>query len=212
VSRRQCLLPSWIPQEQPFYLNKRIVGRISQEYDPTGIFLNIPYGKEYLPLELSVISTVTAYGLRPRKASERVRMEVRMLKILEMICACRFGLTDLSYERRMNMPFELGILLTLGKETFVTSRKSYRALRTISDLNFGDIRYHGGGVRKLIIHLSRWIEQNCSQKRLSTEYLLRRYRRVRRIQRELQEDFDRLTPEQLSKLIPFAEEQFQMAL
>ena len=211
-SRPQILVPAWIGADHPFHLNQSVKKRIYRDYNHKGIFLNVPYSKGYLPLELSIVSTATAYGLRPRKATERVRMEVRMLKILEMICACRFGLTDLSYEKRMNMPLELGILLAFGKETFVTSRKTYGALRTVSDLNFGDIRYHGGSVRKLIIQFSRWIEQTCSSKRLSTDYLLRRYRRVRRIQSELREDFDRLTPEQLTKLIGIAEEEFQASL
>jgi len=66
--------------------------------------------------------------------------------------------------------------------------------------------------RTLIIELSRWIEQNCSRERLALSYLLKRYRRVRRIKRELPEDFDRLSPEQLAKLINIAKERFQMAL
>ena len=41
---------------------------------------------------------------------------------------------------------------------------------------------------------------------------LRRYRRVRKIQQKLREDFDRLTPEQLTKLIGIAEEEFQASL
>jgi len=139
-------------------------------------------------------------------------MEVRMLKIVELICSCKFGLTDLSYENRMNMPLELGIMLSLGKETFVTSGKRYGALKSISDLNFADIRYHGGSVRTLIIELSRWIEQNCTTERLALSYLLKRYRRVRRIKREFPEDFDRLSPEQMAKLINIAKENFKMVL
>ncbi len=158
------------------------------------------------------MSTAYAYGLTPVTARERSRTEVRLLKITELILTCKYGFTDLSYVTRMNMPLELGLLLAFGKETFVASKKRYSALRTISDLNFSDIHYHEGRIRRLIVALSRWIEQNCSPKRLTTETLLQRYRRLRRLRRTLGDDFDRLRPEEISKLLGVAEDEFRMKL
>jgi hypothetical protein len=82
-------------------------------------------------------------------------MEVRLLKIVELILCCRFGLTDLSYIKRMNMPLELGLLLAFGNETFVITAERYSALRTVSDLNFCDIYHHERSIRRLIGGLSR---------------------------------------------------------
>jgi len=158
------------------------------------------------------MSTAYAYGLMPVTARERSRTEVRLLKITELILTCKYALTDLSYVTRMNMPLELGLLLAFGKETFVASKKRYSALRTISDLNFSDIHYHEGRIRRLIVALSRWIEQNCSRKRLTTETLLQRYRRLRRLRRSLGDDFNRLRPEEISKLLGVAEDEFRMKL
>jgi hypothetical protein len=183
-----------------------------REYNPAGIFLNIPYSDRYSNLEIAIISTVTAYGLIPRMARERLRTEVRLLKITELMLTCRYGFTDLSYLTRMNMPLELGLLLAFGKETFVASQRRYSALRTISDLNFTDIHYHEGGIRRLVVALSRWIEQNCSAKRLRTETLLQRYRRLRWLRKTLGDDFDRLRPEEISKLLGVAEDEFRMKL
>ena len=135
---RQPILPLWIPPRHPLHLNPSIRRRFRAQFDRRGIFLNIPYSPRYSRLEAAILSTVTAYGLAPHMARERMRLETRLLKIVEVMFTCRYGLTDLSYIRRMNMPMELGLLLAFGKETFLTSRKPYGALKSISDLNFSD--------------------------------------------------------------------------
>jgi len=104
------------------------------------------------------------------------------------------------------------MLLSLGKETFITSNRPYSALRTLSDLNFCDIHYHKGSVRRLVVGLSMWIEQTCSSKRLTTHTLIRRYRHVRQLRRQLGDDFDRLSPQQIVAVFRVAEDELQMLL
>lgn len=174
--------------------------------------MNIPYGPSYSRLEVAVLSTVTAYDMIPRMARDRTRMEVRLQKIVELILSCPYGLTDLSYARRMNMPLELGLLLAYGKETFVTTSRGYGALKSISDLNFCDLHNHGGSVRAMVVGLSRWIEQNCSAKRLRTKTLLQRYRRLQKVRGELGDDFDKLTPQQVVRLLGVAQDELGMLL
>lgn len=212
MMRTEPLLPAWIPSTHALHLSQAVQQRIRREYDPHSIFLNIPYSERYTSLEVAILSTVTAYDLTPRLARERRRMETRLLRIVELMFTCRFGLTDLSYVHRMNMPLELGLLLGFGKESFVMSGKRYGALRTISDLNFTDIFYHEGRVRQLIQGLSLWIEHNCSSKRITLETLLRRYRRFRRIRRTLGENFDRLRPQEIKALVEVAQDEFQITL
>ncbi len=211
-SVRAPTLPTWIPPDQPLYVNTAIRRRIRREFDPRGIFLNVPYSNRYSNLEVAIISTVTAYDLNPRMARERSRTEVRLLKITELMLACRYGLTDLSYEKRMNMPLELGLLLAFGKETFIASGRKYSSLRTISDLNFSDIHYHEGSVRRLIGALSRWVEGTCSKKRLTTHTLVQRYRRLRKLRRSLGDDFDRLKPEEIAMVLGVVRDEFQLTL
>ena len=206
------MVPVWISPHHPLYLHQAIRKRVRREYDRRGIFLNIPYSDRYSNLELAILSTVTAYDLQPRMARERSWMEVRLLKIVELMLTCNYGLTDLSYVKRMNMPLELGLLLGFGKDSFVMSGKRYGALKTISDLNFSDIHYHEGSIRRLIAGLSRWVEQTCSTKRLTTQTLLRRYRRLKEIRERLGEDFDRRTPREIAALLPVARDEFKMIL
>jgi hypothetical protein len=206
------IAPTCVDPEKPLYLNPAATRRVRSSYSPLGIFLNIPYSKKYTDFELAIISTVTAYDLIPRLARWRGRMEVRLLKIAELMLTCEYAVTDLSYAARMNMPFELGILLAFGKETFVMSRKEYGALRSISDLNFSDIHYHAGQIRKLVVGLSRWIEQTCSHKRLKTDTLLKRYRSLRKLRWSLGEDFDRIAPEGIAKVLGVARDEFGMFL
>lgn len=155
---------------------------------------------------------MTAYDLIPRMARERNRMEIRLLKIAELMLSCKYALTDLSYVRRMNMPFELGMLLAFGKDSFIMSAKRYGALRWVSDLNFTDIYYHEGGIQKLLIGLSKWIEQTSSSKQISKEVLLRRYRTFRKISKAMGEDFNRLRPQQIASLVPVASEELGLSI
>jgi hypothetical protein len=209
---KSLLLPPYLDPEKPLYLNRAATRRVRLNYDSHGIFLNIPYSKKYAAFELAIVSTVTAYDLVPRLARWRGHMEVRLLKIAELILTCEYAVTDLSYVARMNMPFELGILLAFGKETFVMSNREYGALKSISDLNFSDIYYHGNRIRKLIVGLSRWIEQNCCQKRLTTLTLLHRYRRLRQIRRSLGDDFDRLGPDGIARFLGVVRDEYRMIL
>ena len=145
-------------------------------------------------------------------ARERSKLEMRLLKIVELMLCCAYGVTDLSYARRMNMPFELGLLLAFGKESFVTSNRPYSALRTVSDLNFADIHYHRGTVSGLVRELSRWIEQTSSAKRIPIKTLLRRYRRLQTIRKGLGPDFEKLTPQEIGKLLEVVQDEFKMHL
>ena len=209
----KVVVPSWIRPDQPLYQTSARRRRIEKTFaTQQGIFLNIPYSPRYAPLELAILSTVTAYGLVPHMARDRLRLETRSSKIAEMILSCRYGLADISYGTRMNLPLELGMMLAFGKETFITSRKPYGALRSISDLNFADVHYHRGSVRRLIAMLSRWIEQNCSAKRLTTDSLYRRYRRLRRLRQSLGEDFHKIAPHEFKHVLGVLQDEFRMML
>lgn len=209
----KVVIPSWIRPDQPLYQSSERRRRIEKTFaSQRGILLNIPYSPLYAPLELAILSTVTAYGLVPHVARDRLRLETRSSKIAEMILSCRYGLADISYGTRMNLPLELGMMLAFGKETFITSRKPYGALRSISDLNFADVHYYRGGVRRMIAMLSRWIEQNCSAKRLTSDSLYRRYRRLRRLRQSLGDDFQKIAPHEINHVLGVLQDEFRMML
>jgi hypothetical protein len=126
------LIPDWFPDHHPFYLPASVAARVERDFNPARIFLNIPYAAKYSSLEVAVLSTATAYDLEPIMSKEKLRLEVRMRKIVELILSSRFGFTDLTYSRRMNMPFELGLLLAWGKETFVISSRPTSTVRARS--------------------------------------------------------------------------------
>jgi hypothetical protein len=188
-------------------------GRIRRHFDRRGIFINIPYAEAYTSLELAIISTATAYGLTPKMARQRAAFEVRFRRIWEMILNCAYGFTDLSYVTRMNMPLELGLMLALGKNCFITGRARYSGLRSISDLNLGDIHYHEGRTLRLITDFSRWIEQNCSRRHIEISKLVNRFRVVTWMRDYLgSNEFDRLTPTELSAMVRSAENRLGLRL
>lgn len=204
------LLPDWYPGQHPFYLSPSARNEVRREFDRSSIFLNIPYATRYSNLEVAILSTVTAYDLVPRMAKQALGLDVRIQKIVRLMLSCAYGLTDLTYARRMNMPFELGMLLCWARPTFVVSSSLARHVRALSDLNFGDIRYHGGRVRTLIHELAGWIEQNCTTRRLSEISLLRRYRQWQFIRKQLGPDFDRRTPQEITRLIDVVEPDYSI--
>ena len=159
------LIPSWLPDHHPFYVSPPTAQRIRRGFKPNRIFLNIPYASRYSNLEVAVLSTATAYDLHPCMAKERSKLEIRMRKIVELVLTSKYGFTDLSYATRMNMPFELGVLLAWGKETFVITSHPSRTIKALSDLNFGDIEFHRRSVKLLIEKFSRWIERTATAKR-----------------------------------------------
>jgi hypothetical protein len=198
----RCVIPAGLPSFHPCYTDPALRARIRRQFHRDRIFLNIPYAARYTTFELAIISTTTAYGLIPVMAKQRARFEVRLRKLVEMIYSSGSGLTDLSYTTRLNMPFELGLMLALGKNVFIVSRRPYSALRSISDLSLGDIAYHRGDPRRLIRQLAGWIEENCSTKHIELAPLYSRFQVFVRLRRYLgSAEFDRLSPQQISEMI-----------
>jgi len=210
--RPKPLIPNWFSSSHPLNLPQSVRRSIERDFNPDAVFMNIPYSRRYTHLEVAIISTLTAYGLTPQMAKTRVGLEVRLHKIAALMLGCGYGITDLTYVRRMNMPLELGVLLAWGKETFVASSRPYGAIKAISDLNFGDVHYHRERVGELVRQLSRWIEQHCSHQRFSVSTLMKRYRRLQRIRKSLGADFEKLTASEISKLLGIVEEEFSMEL
>jgi hypothetical protein len=206
----RALIPKWYRANHPLSLPAALRRAIQREYTPRGIFLNIPYSDRYTNLEIAILSTVTAYGLVPFMAKQDSSMGVRLHKIARMILSCKYAFTDLTYVKRMNMPFELGLLLAWGKISFVISAKNYQALKTISDLNFGDVDSHKRSVNRLIELLAKWLAQQFPNKRTRIPILQQRYRRWQNLRRALGPDFDQLAPQEIDGLIKIAQKEYKM--
>lgn len=174
---------------------------IRKNFHPDGIFFNIPYADDYKPLELALQSTALVYGLIPRLAKERTRLEVRIEKILVLILSGGYGVTDLSYADRLNRPFELGLLIAYGKPTFVIARERTKTVKYISDLNFTDIHYHKGHPEQLIKEFCSWIESSCGKPRRRLNDIVKAYHRCCAVREKVgPADFDRLNSAELLEL------------
>jgi hypothetical protein len=88
---------------------------INRDYHPRKVFINVPYDKEYDLFRHTIYSTVKAAGLIPVFASERETSSgIRICKICELMQTCKYSISDVSFSRLHNMPFELGLLMGLG--------------------------------------------------------------------------------------------------
>ncbi len=131
------------------------------------VFINCPFDTEYLPLFNAMTFAVADCGFIPRCALEAEDSgDIRILKILDIIEQCGYGIHDISrtesrinprpdgtteYLPRFNMPLELGLFI--GAQRFGKGhqqRKNYllfdvephRYQKFISDLAGQDIKAH----------------------------------------------------------------------
>jgi len=72
------LIPSWLPDDHPFYVSSPTAERLRRGFRPKRIFLNIPYAARYSNLEVAVLSTATAYDLDPCMAKDGRSAVARM--------------------------------------------------------------------------------------------------------------------------------------
>jgi hypothetical protein len=127
--------------------------------DPNGVFLNVPYDKDFSSLYVAYIVGLYQLDLVPHLASEIPGGGRRLDKIFELIQSCRYSIHDLSRVElsdvpaatpRFNMPLELGMTITWANLNpsqhtwFVWESESYRLQRSASDLNGTDPHIHGG--------------------------------------------------------------------
>ena len=127
--------------------------------NPYGAFLNIPYDSAFGDLYLAYIAGISAFGLVPRATLEIPGGERRLDRILGLIGTCRYSFHDLSrveldHKRpptpRFNMPFELGLAVTLQRlqpgtrAWFVFESRNRRLEKSLSDLGGTDVYVHDG--------------------------------------------------------------------
>jgi len=122
--------------------------------DPKGVFINVPFDSSYEPLFVTLVGTLVFLGQEPRCVLEvREKGEGRLVRILELMQACRISIHDLSRTGtpvRFNMPFELGLACAIKianptqYEVFVLDAQPYRTDRTLSDYKGRDPLIHGG--------------------------------------------------------------------
>jgi hypothetical protein len=131
------------------------------------VFINCPFDPEYQTLYHAFVFVITYCGFIPRCALEAVDSgDVRILKIVEIIAECCYGVHDISRTEhsvftrpdgtmealpRFNMPLELGLFIgaqRLGggrqqkKNYLIFDVEKGRYQRYISDLAGQDIQAH----------------------------------------------------------------------
>lgn len=147
------------------------------------VFINCPYDDEYLPLLKSMIFTIKACGFYPRIALERFNSaEVRLQKIKQLLEESCYSIHDLSRIKaakagdyfRLNMALELGMDIGCRdyhpnaefreKKLLVLESERYSVQRGLSDMSFGDCKYHEGSEEKLIKCVRDWFYENGNKK------------------------------------------------
>jgi hypothetical protein len=142
---------------------------------PEGVFINVPFDKQYQKLFHALVFTVHECGFIARCALESDDgSEVRMEKLYTIIRDAPLGLHDLSRVTldsanrlpRFNMPLELGIFLGAKrygsgaqkrKSCLILERERFRYQKFCSDIAGQDIRAHGNTVTRAITATRNWL-------------------------------------------------------
>jgi hypothetical protein len=122
--------------------------------DPNAVFINVPFDPSYESLFVTLVGSLVFLGQEPHCVLEvREKGDGRLLRIVELMRACRMSIHDLSRTGtpvRFNMPFELGLACSLklanptAYEVFVLDSRPYRIDRTLSDYKGRDPLIYGG--------------------------------------------------------------------
>jgi len=124
--------------------------------DPTFAFINIPFDSRFEPLYLALIAGLCGFGLVPQAVLQIPGSQRRLNRLLGLIRSCRYSFHDLSRVEldphkprvpRFNMPFELGLVVSWAQHArshrwYVLEAKSYRAQKSLSDINGTEIYVH----------------------------------------------------------------------
>jgi hypothetical protein len=142
------------------------------------VFINCPFDDEYKRLLHPLFFTVSACGLTPRIATERMdSSEMRIEKIREIIEDSKYSIHDLSRIRskrpkeyaRLNMPFEIG--LDFGCKIYHTDPKyrnkgflileaeRYGTQKALSDLSGFDLKCHHNDPENIVSEVRTWLAE-----------------------------------------------------
>lgn len=140
-----------------------------------GVFINVPFDRRYKKLFDALVFAVHDCGFLARGAREQDdSSQVRLLKLFDIVGACRYGIHDLSRVTldsanrlpRFNMPLELGIFLgakrfggatQAKKSCLILDRDPYRYQIFCSDIAGQDIRAHRNDVRQAVRAVREWL-------------------------------------------------------
>ena len=119
------------------------------------VFVNLPFHSTYHAALVEIVTGCVAHGLVPKIVTQQPGPN-RLQRLVELIQASVFSIHDLSYLTRdrglngepavprLNMPFELGLVLgdSLEHQLIVLERQRYSTIRSLSDLNGLDCRVY----------------------------------------------------------------------
>lgn len=128
------------------------------------VYLNIPYHPAYRPLEIALCTTLVAYDLVPILARSAARERIILAKILSLVDVCGYGISDLSYAERMNLPFEHGVLISRkGEDRCCAMAACFPPVRdAMSDLGGVVIREHAAEPACLVEVVAAWLTHNAA--------------------------------------------------
>jgi hypothetical protein len=158
-----------------------------------GVFLNVPFDRQYRRLFEALIFAVHDCGLIARCALESDDgTQIRLEKICQIIDECRLGIHDLSRTSldrlnrlpRFNMPLELGLFLgakrfgrasNARKSALILERRPYRYQIYCSDLAGQDIHAHRDDTLRAVVAVRNWLQIAASARVMSVRAIAIRY-------------------------------------
>jgi hypothetical protein len=153
------------------------------------VFINCPFDDDYKPILRAIVYAIYRCGFFPQTAlDEDDGTELRLLKIIRKMRACRYGIHDLSRIElnnanfpRFNMPFELGIFFGAkyfggnpqnGKNALILEREKYTYQQFISDLSGIDTKAHNNDPVLALKRVHSWLNTTSRRTTIPGEKIL----------------------------------------
>jgi len=141
--------------------------------DPKGVFLNIPYDKDFSSLYIAYIVGLCQLDMAPHLSSEIPGSGRRLDRIFDLIENCRYSIHDLSrvelstaptHAPRFNMPLELGMAMARrfmhpdqDHDWLVLVPEGHAYMQFVSDLAAYDPAKHDGSVEGVVFAVMVWL-------------------------------------------------------
>jgi hypothetical protein len=177
------------------------------------VFINCPFDASFAPHFRAIVYALIRLGFIPRFAWTE---GPRIVRIMELIRVCRFGIHDLSMQSldtgtglpRFNMPFELGLFMGCrhfsadaeqnSKDLLILDSVPDRIHKSLSDFVGFDIACHNSSPERAIQLVRDWLANSLEKRMYGAGKLQSEFRQFES-QLPLMAEYLKSHPDQIDK-------------
>lgn len=131
---------------------------IEKEFNPSQVFLDIPYSGYKKEYEEAIRKAIESFGLIPVLAETTAKAEGLLCNVCQTIQKSGYAVADISEDNK-NVPYELGIIHSLGKKCCILCNSDTKIPVDLAGLTLH--KYENE--KKIKKNVSKWISDNVDE-------------------------------------------------